>query len=89
MCDLLLSGWQWTLGSWSIGIVSVAWRSAKAIWLLIHGETGGGRGASSWSVDDTSRRGGLEIGGRGCLSLRVSVTVGVAVAGTVSVGLSL
>ena len=85
MRDLLLRRWKWTLRSGSIGVEGVAGRPAEAVWLLIHGETGGGRGATSGRMDDTSSGGWLEIGCWGCLRLTVTVTVTVIV----SVGLSL
>ena len=85
MRDLLLRRWKWTLRSGSVGVEGVARRPAEAVRLLIHGETGSGRGASSGRMDDTSSGGWLEIGCWGCLKLTVAGSVTVIV----SVGLSL
>ena len=85
MRDLLLRRWEWTLRSGSIGVEGVAGRPAEAVWLLIHWETGGGRGASRRRMDDTSSSGWLEIRCWGRLRLTVTVPVTVIV----SVGLSL
>lgn len=56
---LLLRRRKRTLRPRRIRIVGVAWRPAKAVGLLIHGEAGGGGGAPCWRVEGSGSGGGL------------------------------
>lgn len=83
---LLLRRRKRTLRPRRIRIVGVAWRSAQAVGLLIHGQAGGGGGAPRWRVEGSGSGGGLEIGGWGSRGLIISATVTVSVSGGLSLG---
>ena len=77
MGEGLLGGRQGTLRSGGIRIVCIAGRTTKAVGLLIHWETGGGRGAAGWCMDDAVG-GRLETGRGSALTVPASVSVGLS-----------